>query len=102
MFFFGDRHIQSQLPLNGYAPEVSIKVLIFLLFKPAHNKSRFHISGSPPVTTTESAPESITRPIMTLVSINGCRSGFQEKRESHQEQPMSHHPNLIKYAAFPV
>ena len=96
IFFFGERHIQFQFPVKGYAPEVSIKVQIFFLFKPSHKKSRVHIKGSPPVTTTESAPDSITRLIIISVSTIGWTLGFHEKRESHQLHPMSQPPSLIK------
>src|SRR5450759_1906739 len=71
IFLFGDRHIQSHSPLKGYAPEVSIKVRIFFFFNPVHKYSRFHISGSPPVTTTESVPDFATLSIIASVSTIG-------------------------------
>src|SRR6266487_6927690 len=61
--FLGDKQIQLHLPLNGYAPEVSICV-----FKPAFcnsfvSSSRLCIKGSPPVITTISAGVFLTSDI---------------------------------------
>src|SRR5215212_1592010 len=99
--FFGDKQIQSHLPLNGCAPEVSIFV-----FNPADcnsrvNSSRLCIKGSPPVITTISAGVFFTSETKFSISIFGCISASQLSFTSHHTQPTSHPPRRIKYAAFP-
>src|SRR5665647_1959447 len=50
--FLGDRQIQSQAPLNGCAPDVSILVSNPFSFNAAVSAVRSCINGSPPVITT--------------------------------------------------
>jgi len=101
-FLFGERHIQSHLPVKGYMPDVSIKVRISIFFNELHKKSRFHVKGSPPVTTTEFVPDFTTCSTIVSVSTTGCSEGFQANLVSHQAHPTSQPPSLMKYAGFPV
>src|SRR5947208_2455023 len=50
--FLGDKQIQSQVPLRGCEPEVSIFVSNPFSFKARVSQVRSCINGSPPVITT--------------------------------------------------
>src|SRR6188474_2355214 len=99
--FFGDKQIQSHVPLNGYAPDVSICVFKPDCFSSLVNSSRLCIKGSPPVTTTISAGVSLTFNFKLSNFNFGCLLTSQLSFTSHQTHPTSHPPNLIKYAALP-
>src|SRR5690606_39937040 len=76
--FLGEKHIQSQCPLTGYTPEVSILVL-----KPAWRKRfvrafRLYIRGSPPVITA-SRPGYCKAPAMISSKVNwSCKDASQD------------------------
>src|SRR4030095_13271815 len=97
--FFGDKQIQSHLPLSGYAPDVSICVLNPADCNSLARSVRSCSKGSPPVTTTICAGVLLTSDFNLPTSYFGCFSTSQLSFTSHQTHPTSQPPNLIKYAA---
>src|SRR5947207_1759405 len=55
--FFGDKQTQSQFPVRGYAPDVSMLVFNPALCNSDVSKSKLYMAGSPPVTTAISVPD---------------------------------------------
>src|SRR5687768_6355681 len=99
--FLGDKHIQSQLPLKGEDPEVSILVCSPASCNSFVSSSKLCSSGSPPVMTTISAGVFLTSDLKLRTSNSGCLSASQLSFTSHHTQPTSQPPKRIKYAALP-
>lgn len=100
--FFGERHIQSKVPLSGCVPEVSRNILYPLSFRRLHRESSLCINGSPPVMTTFFAGVSIMSETMSCTGLDGYSLLFHVFLESHHGQHTSQPPRRMKYAALPV
>src|SRR5665213_239623 len=99
--FFGERHIQSQLPVKGDEPEVSIFVANPSSCNVEVNSSRLYRVGSPPVITANLAGFLFAAEIIFSMLCKGYKFSSQLSFTSHQTQPTSQPASLIKYAALP-
>src|SRR5690606_2514313 len=94
--FLGDKQTQSQSPVNGCAPEVSILVCNPAAFNDLVKGSRLCIEGSPPVITTRLAVVFFTSASICSIVMWGWLAASQLSFTSHQTQPTSHPPRRIK------
>src|SRR5689334_4492491 len=94
--FFGETQIQSQLPDNGYAPDVSRNISTFCFLSSLVSNVRSCISGSPPVITTLTAPDDFTHFIISGTATKGCFVTSQLSFTSHHTHPTSQPPRRIK------
>src|SRR5438067_2408198 len=92
--FFGDKQIQSQVPLNGCEPDVSILASNPLSLNVAVSHVRSCNNGSPPVITTSPLPSLYGRGQFCTTSETisgtdrlGCAFASQLSFTSHHTQP---------------
>src|SRR5688500_11666126 len=88
--FFGEKQIQSQTPLTGYTPEVSMCVLMPASFRDLVRTVRSYISGSPPVITATGDPLCLTFSTIFVTGVNGWAVASQDSFTSHHTHPTSH------------
>src|SRR4051812_43378364 len=70
--FLGDKQIQSQEPLTGQAPEVSILVAKPAACRESVSASRLCINGSPPVTMAIRLANALAPATISSIDCNGC------------------------------
>src|SRR5687767_10719149 len=85
--FFGEKQTQSQLPLKGYAPDVSIWVLSPAFFSETVNGPSSYIAGSPPVITAIGAFVSCALVTICCMLNNGWADASHDSFTSHHTQP---------------
>ena len=94
--FLGERHIQSQFPVNGDEPDVSIFVLRPAACNALVSSVRSCINGSPPVTTTSFPGNFFALSTIPFIVFKGCALASQLSFTSHQTHPTSQPPRRIK------